>query len=38
MGNFLNILNIIGWTTVVSLTFYNFLQNPELFYRTDITL
>ena len=38
MGNFINALNIIGWSTILCLVYHKFFSEPNYFYRSDITL
>ena len=37
MGNFVNGLSLLGWSAVLALTVYKFMQNPFLYFREDIS-
>lgn len=38
MGNFINVVNVIGWSSVLILISYKFINNPYLFFNEDLTL
>ncbi len=38
MGNFINVVNVIGWSSVLILISYKFISNPYLFFNEDLTL
>ena len=38
MGNFINVVNVIGWSSILALISYKFINNPYLFFNEDLTL
>jgi hypothetical protein len=38
MGNFINVVNVIGWSSILALIGYKFINNPYLFFNEDLTL